>query len=99
MNGFAKLIQEDIRLVILQVLNGDADYSHNESVLKAALGAVGHGVSSDRLRTELQWLTEQGLLHTEDVGGIVVARLTTRGQDVAMGTAMVPGVKRPSPGM
>lgn len=97
MNEFARLIQEDIRLSVLQVLNEDADYSHNESVLKAALRAVGHSVSSDRLRTELQWLAEQGLLRTEDVGGIIVARLTARGQDAAVGAAQVPGVKRPAP--
>lgn len=99
MNRFEQLIQEDLRLVIIQVLNSDADYSHNESVLKGALRSVGHTVSTDRLRTELQWLAEQGLVRTEDVGGIVVARLTARGQDAATGAATIPGVKRPAPVM
>lgn len=99
MNDFGKLIQSDLRLVVLQVLNSDADYSHNESVLKAALGAVGHGISSDKLRTELTWLEEQELVKVENVSGLMVARLTARGQDVAIGAAVVPGVKRPGPGM
>lgn len=99
MNTYAKLIEEDIRLVILQILNQDSDYSHNESILKAALGAMGHSISSDRLRTELAWLNEQGAVQTTDVGGIIVAKLTMRGQDAATGAATIPGVKRPGPGM
>lgn len=99
MSTYAALIREDIRLSILRALNEDADYSHNESILKGVLGAVGHKISSDRLRTELGWLAEQNLITTEDVAGLTVARLTDRGQDAATGAAVVPGVKRPGPGM
>ncbi|SHH33608.1 hypothetical protein [Desulfofustis glycolicus] len=95
--SFAKLVQEDLRLVVLRVLAEDADYSHNEHVLRAALGAVGHNISLDRLRTELAWLAEQGLIAIDDSIGVQVARLTTRGLDVAGGATVVPGVKRPVP--
>ncbi len=95
--SFAKLVQEDLRLVVLKVLAEDAGYSHNEHVLRAALGSVGHSVSLDRLRTELAWLAEQGLIGIDDTVGVQVARLTARGLDVASGATVVPGVKRPAP--
>ena len=83
--SYSELIAEHIRLAILQVLEQDAQYAHNETVLQAALSAVGHGVSADRLRSELAWLAEQGLLAVSDVGGLQVAKLTARGGDAAPG--------------
>ncbi len=95
--SFAKLVQEDMRLVVLRVLAEDADYSHNEHVLRSALASVGHNVSQDKLHTELSWLDEQGLVAVTDTVGVKVAKLTSRGFDVANGAAIVPGVKRPAP--
>lgn len=95
---YADIIRADIRLTILRILNEDAGYSHNESVLKQALALVGHNISGDRVRTELQWLEEQGLVTIGDTAGIMVAGLTDRGQDVATGATVVPGVERPMPG-
>lgn len=95
--SYAEHIAADIRLVLLQALEEDSDYSHNEGVLRAALGAVGHAVSHDRLRTELAWLAEQGLITLTDAGGLAIARLTARGEDVALGRTRVPGVARPRP--
>ena len=96
--SYSELIAEHIRLAILQVLEQDAQYAHNETVLQAALSAVGHGVSADRLRSELAWLAEQGLLAVSDVGGLQVAKLTRRGGDVVLGRTQIPGVARPRPG-
>ena len=98
MTSFRKFATEHLRLAVLQVLAADADYAHNELVLSSALEQLGHGVSRDQLRTELAWLAEQGLVSIEDVSGIRVARLLSRGQDVAKGVARVPGVARPRPG-
>ena len=97
MSNFAKLIQEDIRLTVLRVLAEDADYSHNEYVLRSALESVGHNISHDKLHTELAWLDEQGLISVADTVGVTVAKLTARGLDVAKGATVVPGVKRPGP--
>ena len=97
MNDFEKLVQADQRLVILLVLAQDSDYSHNEYVLREALTYMGHGISQDKLRTELAWLAEQGLVATTNPAGVVVARLTARGKDVSVGAVVVPGVKRPEP--
>ena len=96
--SYRELIAEHVRLSILQVLEQDAQYAHNETVLQAALSAVGHGVSADRLRSELAWLAEQGLMVVTDTSGIQVAKLTTRGVDAALGRTNVPGVARPGPG-
>lgn len=94
---FAELLASDMRLVVLRVLAEDGDYSHNEFVLNDALVLFGHRVSRDKLRTELSWLKEQGLIEIEDISGVMVAKLTTRGVDVACGAATCPGVKRPRP--
>ena len=92
---FAELMTTDIRLVILKALAEDLGYSHNESILHSILAEFGHQVSRDRVRTELSWLSEQGLLTLKDVAGCFIATVTERGADVAAGTASVPGVKRP----
>lgn len=94
---FPELITTDMRLVILRALAEDAGYSHNEAIIAEILGMFGHKVSRDRVRTELAWLSEQGLIHVEDVAGMKIAKLTARGLDVSCGAADCPGVKRPRP--
>jgi len=97
--SYRALIAEHLRLAILQILEQDSDYAHNEAVLQSALQAVGHGVSADRVRAELAWLAEQGLLLVEQAPGqLQIARLSGRGADTALGRAIVPGVARPRPG-
>lgn len=95
--SYQEIVAADIRLSILAALEQDPAYSHNEYVLGSVLGAVGHAIGRDRLRTELAWLAEQGLITLEAGSDIQVAKLTARGEDVALGRARVPGVKRPGP--
>jgi hypothetical protein len=95
--NYAELITADIRLQILRALNQDADYSHNEAIIREVLRLTGHTVGRDRLRTEIAWLKEQGLVTVEDAGPVWVAKLTVRGADTATGCVQVPGVKRPGP--
>ncbi|HHK75272.1 MAG TPA: ArsR family transcriptional regulator [Rhizobiales bacterium] len=97
--SYMTIVQEDRRLVILRALAEDADYSHNEYVLRSFLDAYGHKIGLDQMRTELAWLSEQGLITIRDGSGVMVAKLTGRGKDVAEGAVVVPGVKRPEPGM
>jgi len=88
----------DIRLRILQVLEDDVDYSHNEDVIRGLLAArTAHQLSRDRLRTELYWLAEQGAVSVDDRDNLLVAKLTARGEDVALGRTRVPGINRPRP--
>ncbi len=94
---FAELLDADRRLVILRCLAEDPGYSLNESLLQSMLEALGHNVSRDRIRTDLAWLSEQGLCIVGHVLSVQVARLTDRGIDVATGRTIVPGIKRPRP--
>lgn len=96
--SYSDLVSEDIRLEILRILEQDPDYAQNDRIIGAVLASVGHDVSQDKLITELHWLAEQGLLGIEVISNLTVARLTTRGADVAKGKSIVPGVRRPRPG-
>lgn len=96
MNRYRELVAADIRISILQLLEEDPGYSHNERVIKGGLAGVGHEVSSDRVRTELHWLEEQGCVSIDESADLLVAKLTARGEDVALGHVHVPGVARPA---
>lgn len=98
MNNFARLLSEDRRLVLLRILDRAPGSEANHYILREALDGVGHNVSRDIVLAELFWLAEQGLVTLDDLGSMKVATLTGRGQDVALGRAVVPGVKKPVPG-
>ena len=93
---FKTLVLEDLRLAVLQVLECDPDYSHNERIIKNALAHIGHSTDSDTLTTQLHWLQDQSLVVLTDAG-MLVAKLTARGEDVALGRVTVPGVARKRP--
>lgn len=98
--SYAEHVAANRRLTILRLLEQDADFALNDSVLQIALSDFGHGVSCDVVHTEMAWLSEQGLITVEVVQSRVrVAKLTTRGLDVAKGRAVIPGVQRPSPSL
>lgn len=96
--SYAKLLEEDRRLSILRLLAESNEYKANEYLLQTALDGVGHAVSGDRVRADLAWLAEAGLVELAVVAEVQVPQLTTRGLDVAQGRATHPGVKRPRPG-
>ncbi len=95
MTDFAAFVAEDRRLVILRVLANMPAYRSNSFLLTTLLGKWGHEPSADQVKGDLAWLQEQGLLTVQDVEGVYIATLATRGADVAAGRAVVPGVKRP----
>ncbi|AVH35405.1 hypothetical protein AL532_03310 [Pseudomonas monteilii] len=95
MSQYADFLRQDMRLVILRLLVEMPAYRANSSVLNAALDSYGHSVSRDQVKTELLWLSEQGAVSLDDIGPVLVATLTERGQDIAAGRARVPGIKRP----
>lgn len=97
--SFATLLTEDRRLAILCLLAQAPGTSANTYVLGCGLRAMGHNVSGDMVETDAAWLVEQGLATMEDLGQVRVLSLTQRGDDVAAGRAVVPGVKRPVPGV
>lgn len=95
-SSYARVVTEDQRLRVLQVLERDPDGSHNENVLRAALGMAGHRrLSGRRIRDLLDWLAEEGLVRLEERAGLMLAHLTGRGEDVALGGSSLPGVAVP----
>lgn len=95
MKPFAEVMREDQRLVILRLLHESNSYTLNSSILTTALAHLGHEISRDQVKTHLAWLGEQELVSLEEVvPGLLVARLSERGQEVVIGRASVPGVKR-----
>ncbi len=99
MPNYNQHITEDRRLVILRLLSEDPGFSHNDRVLQTGLEHLGHVTSGDVIRGDIAWLADQGLVTVEIVrDDLHVAKLTSRGDDVAKGRTLVPGVKRPGPG-
>ncbi len=92
---FSTHLTEDRRLVVLRVLAESSGYTANEFILQQMLEQFGHVVSIDRVRTDLAWLQEQQMLTISDVADVQIAHITARGQDVAAGRTVVPGIKRP----
>jgi len=96
--SYQQIVTEHLRITILRLLLEQPDYALNESVLLDAVTDFGFAPSRDKLRAELAWLQEQGLISLSGVSHCQVATLTQRGEDVAACRTTVPGVKRPRPG-
>jgi len=98
MKGYAEHFTSHLRLTILLILTEAPGYQANDSIIHTAAEGMGLPATRDRIRTELVWLEEQGLLSTRSPAeGVKVACISERGMDVAMGMASCPGVQRPSP--
>lgn len=89
--------RENRRLAMLRFLAEEPDYRMNTSLMQSALDAIGVRESRDVINADAFWLKDVGLVEHEDLGPILVLRLTERGLDVAEGRTVVPGVKRPGP--
>ena len=85
------------RIAILRLLQAQPAYEANCAILADALYELGINLTRDQVHAQADWLAEQGLVLTREVGDLVVARATRRGLDVAAGRAVVRGVRRPSP--
>ena len=97
MNDFATHWRKHLRITILKLMLPAQGYSTNESILHGHLPRLSFNCTRDQVRTELNWLAQQGLINVEDVDGLLVASLTTEGVDVAEGRGTHPDVQRPSP--
>ena len=96
--SFEKFKQMDARLTVLRFLAEQNDWSLNEFAIQTALAQMAHTFSRDQVRTELTWLAEQSLISVRENSGVMVARLTNRGEEASRGIITVPGVQRPTPG-
>lgn len=97
--SYADEVVKDARLRLLQLLSVKPAYTGNEVALQSELAnKYGHALARDRVRTELTWLEDQGLLVLQKPGGIMLATLTTAGLEVSGGIGRNPGVATPRPG-
>ncbi|MDC5071473.1 VpaChn25_0724 family phage protein [Acinetobacter baumannii] len=95
--NFENHLKEEMRLVILRLLNELPSYRGNSSTLHSGLSHWGLSFSRDQVKTELYWLKEQGCIEVEmDNPAVLVVKLTERGQDVVESRARIHGIKRPS---
>jgi len=94
---FAQLQTENRRLYLLKTLKLSADYRMSDMLLQSALTALGYGASLAVIRGDIAWLEQQGLLSTEAVPGMTLAKLSNEGVDVADGVSHTPGIARPRP--
>ena len=89
---------EQLRLTLLRLLGELPSYRANSTVLMLGAQQMGFDPTRAQVRTQLEWLREQGLVTTaEPTDALVVATLTERGLDVAEGRGKTPGVARPAP--
>jgi Fe2+ or Zn2+ uptake regulation protein len=92
--SFAEMINEDRRITMLRAIES-ADGALNEALLTKIVNDFGIRTSRDQIRTELNWLKEQGLIDIDDIADLYIAKLNHRGLDVAQGHVRVPGIARP----
>lgn len=96
--SLTSIIAEDRRLAILLTLMEAGGYELNEDTLRLALRQLGHIVTHDVLRGDINWLAEQDLVRNDvqrvTSGDLWIARLSGKGQDVADGMSY-PGIARP----
>lgn len=93
---YANYIVREIRLVILRLLNETPARRGNSSTLRTALGAWGFDLTRVEVKEQLRWLEEHELVSIEAIAdeSVLLASLTERGIDLALGRGAVQGVKR-----
>ena len=97
MSDYLKHLSEHRRITILRVLKDAPAFFANDSVLQEMAARVGVSSTRDQVRADMQWLRDVGLVTLETFQDVLVATITARGIDVALGLVMVEGVKRPTP--
>ena len=89
--------RERCRLLILQALAEDSNYTICHAVLVSLLGEYDHAASG--VRKDLAWLEEKALLTTTyNAGNMPESTITQAGEDVAHGRTSIAGVHRSRPG-
>lgn len=92
--SYREELQQHARLAILRILEDAPQFRSNVSIMTDLLARLGITYTRDQVVTEVHWLTEQGMVTMEDLGGFIVATATVRGVEIARGIATHPGVQR-----
>ena len=97
MKAIRDALEGQLRISMLRLLGGAGAFSCSDDMLLAALDSLSHSVSLTRVRSELRWLEQAGLVTVTEIDGGVAAKLTDRGLQVAEGRERVDGVGRLRP--
>ena len=93
-----EIFEPNQRIIMLQGMEHDNDYSLSNEMLQRLLVIYGHGVGIDQVNEQIRWLERRNLVTVETLAsGICVAKLTRLGIDIARGHARMEGVDRPTP--
>ncbi|MBF0415608.1 MAG: hypothetical protein HQL79_07550 [Magnetococcales bacterium] len=93
----SKVIAEERRGLILQLLSKAPQYTANEAIIHGHLHQMGCPTSWESVKAEIVWLDEHGLITADWPGGLAIAKITVRGLDCANGDTRHPGVATPLP--
>lgn len=91
-----QLIREQARLIILKSLAAQVDETLNSDLLIHELRPFGIRKERAWVHGELAWLRDMGAVTTLEVGSLLVASLTERGQRHLAREIAIEGVQRPS---
>lgn len=95
MKDYRTFVAEDCRRLILQALARETSLSLNQVLIGAVLEAHGHKKPSAYVREQIDWLAERDAVSVTEVGGIVIAKLLTRGLEHYERRELIPGVGKP----
>jgi len=96
-DALLRIISEERALAILRALSRCPGYSCNERIFVEYLRSVGLACTRDQVRTTICQLADISLIRQEQVDGLYVCELTTRGKDVGTGLVSAEGVAKPDP--
>lgn len=86
-------IRPVIRRAIVDVLT-DAGGEHSEVEIAMLLKAWGHPAARSVVRTEMEWLAEEGLIKIEELGPLLAGRVLPDGRDVSEGRLIYDGIDK-----
>ena len=97
-NKMKDIFAPNQRIIMLQGMERDNDFSLSNEMLQRLLVMYGHGVGIEHVNEQIVWLKERGLVTVDELGnGVIVPRLTRSGIDVARGHSRIDGIERPIP--
>ncbi|QGM46723.1 hypothetical protein [Methylocystis heyeri] len=93
-----QIIREHARLIILRDLAEQPDGRWNSEALREDLEER-WAITKTRewVHDELRWLAEMGAATVNEIGSVLIAKLTQKGLDHVERRRVITGVKRPSP--
>ena len=89
-------VAQDRRLAALRILHKLPERRANQFVLRSVLKASGYDELPETVENDVRFLARQNTVQLEELpGGILLAKLSPFGEQVATGVATASGIARP----